>query len=430
MSVAVENPTICRRSLPVRATVDEVLLWTMVVLSPLQDTALQSTPLKLVAASPAVFPLIALMALHMVRRILRMDYKFHRWTLIAAGYALLVSVAHLIAYSQGVLVLEWRALRGGSIFAILAFFVVFGLDLRNTRGLRIAAYTALCLTLVGIAIGAILGANAVPLLQSTPSLTGRPNGFSTESSTLSVQTVCTGTLTVHFLSKIWQKVGIGLLTCVLLVYSQSKGGLISLMLCITILAIIKTRSSLTIKIIAAFIVIPALYLGSLFLVSMFGSIIAENQTSSIATRLSMAIFSMITVAHNPLGIGFTGLLPAIREYLPRSMDLVQSWFPIPLAFVEVKSYLVPPYRDADCKTFFFNYFVFFGFPFAFVFFRFAFGLLRRLYLAGRDSLFVGALFCLTALLFYYSTMNAYTLPLLFGVALCEVRQRETALRMH
>ena len=424
-----ENPTSSHAPL-VGVPFDEVLLWCMVALSPFQDTVLQKSALALIAASPAVFPLLGLLILHMARRFMRMDFSFRPFAVIAAGYATVLSLLHLVSLSHGVALLEWRSLRGSSILAILIFFAIFGVDYPNTRGLRLALYLAMAITAVGIVIGTVFGPNAVPLLQATPSLTGRPSGFSTEASTLSVQIVCVGTLAVHFCRRKWHKVSAAILTCALLVYSQSKGGLISLLLCVVVIAIVKTRSSLTMKVVAAVVVIPVLYAGSLLLISMFGTIIEANETSSIATRLSMAVFALIAVAHNPTGVGFTGFLPAIRHYLPNAMEIVQSWFPVPLAFVEVKSYLEPPYRDADCKTFFFNYLVFFGIPFAIVFFRFAFGLLRRLFNSGCDSIFVGLLFCLLSLMTYYSTMNAYTMPIFFGIALCEVKRIENPLRMH
>jgi hypothetical protein len=423
------NP-VNRHGLELRATIDDVLLWSAVALSPLQDTALQKTPLALVAASPAVFPLLGLLFLHVMRRMLRLNFAFRRWTLLAAGYVLMTSLAHFVARSHGVTVLEWRSLRGSSILAILLFFTLFGVNYRDTRGIRIAVYIAMAITLIGIVVGAVLGANAIPLLQATPSNTGRPSGFSTEASTLSVQTVCIGILMTHFMRGRWQKACVALLTCALLVYSQSKGGLISLLLCVTILGVIKSRSSLATKVLVASIVIPVLYLGSLLVASMFGDNIDTNQTSSVATRLSMAVFAIITVAHNPLGVGFTGFLPAIRDYLPGAMTVVQSWFPIPLGFGEVSGYLEPPYQDADCKSFFFNYFVFFGIPFAIVFFQFAFRVLRRLLAAGCDSLFVGVLFCLFALMTYYSTTNSYSVAILFGVALREVRRIEDTVRLH
>jgi hypothetical protein len=59
VSSGIENPT-TRFGKNFQISLDEILLWSIVVLSPLQDTALQYTPLKLLAASPAVLPLLVL----------------------------------------------------------------------------------------------------------------------------------------------------------------------------------------------------------------------------------------------------------------------------------------------------------------------------------------------------------------------------------
>ena len=143
----------------------------------------------------------------------------------------------------------------------------------------------------------------------------------------------------------------------------------------------------------------------------------------------MTVYALITVIHNPFGVGFTGFLPSIPRYLPQAMGFVQSLFPFGLWFLEVKEYLDPPYINADCKTFFFDYFAFFGIPFAIVFFVFAYRLLRQLLRCSCYWLFVGVLFCLLALMTYYSLLNAFAVPALFGVALCETKRHQASVRM-
>lgn len=73
----------------------------------------------------------------------------------------------------------------------------FGLGYKESRGLRTAVYVSMAMTVLGVVMEKVLGTNSFPLLKATPSLTGRPSGFSTEASTLSVQIVYAGTLTVH-----------------------------------------------------------------------------------------------------------------------------------------------------------------------------------------------------------------------------------------
>jgi hypothetical protein len=359
-----------------------------------------------------------------------MDLYFRRFTLIVVAYVTVVCAIHLISFDHGTALLEWRPVRGLTIQTALILFVISGIAYKNTRGLRVAIYLAFGITLLGVLLGGILGANAIPPLQATPNVSGRPHGFSTEASTLSVQIVSSGILVVHFLRRRWQKVCVGALTCALLVYSQSKGGLVALLLCTVILVIVKSRSSFVSKLVMVCVLAPVIYLGSIFALSLFTSIIEVNDTQTIATRLSMALFALIAVMHNPFGVGFTGFFPAMPHYLPQAMETIQSWFPFPLAFAEVQEYLTPPQKDADCKTFFFDFLVYFGIPFAVIFIGFVFRLLRQLLRNGLNSLFVGLLFSALALMTYYSSLNAYTMPLLFGVSLYEVGRRENSLRLY
>jgi hypothetical protein len=398
-----------------------------VVLCPFQDTILQLTPLKLTAASFSFVPLMCLFAFSAVRHWLRSPFVVNRKILILVAYCGMVCAANLVWVENGEAILHVRSFLPYTLLTALVLFTVLCVQYRPGRWLRAAVYCAFFFTILGMVLDRTLGPNAVSFLQETPSMSGRPHGFSTEPGTLSVQIVAIGMMTAHYLSKKWQKWSIGVVTCGLLVFSSSKGGVISLILCATVLGLAKSRASLLSKMAAAVFLIPFIYLGSLLVASMFGTLIEANQTSTIATRLSMTMYALITVAHHPFGVGFTGFLPSIPRYLPQAMSFVQGLFPFPLAFVEVKEYLYPPQSQADCKTFFFDYLAFFGLPFAVVFFRFAGGLLYRLIKYGYDWLFVGVLFSVVALTTYYSTLYSWTLPLLFGISLCEVRRSEFAL---
>ena len=402
------------------------LLWMVIILSPFQNTSLQNTPLNMAGASPSFIPLMALLILAGAHGLLRNPFVIERSTLILALYVGVVCAASLVWINHGEITVSLRSLRGYPLLTALILFTVFRIRYRIGRGVRIAIYLAFCLTILGIVCEQMLGAKAIPLLQVSRSLDGRPSGFSTEASTLSVQIVASGMLAAHFLERRWLKWSVIAATCALLVFGGSKGGLISLLLCVIVLGIVKMRSSILSKILTLFVVLPLVYFGSLYILSIFGTMVDANITQTIATRSSMAVYALITVAHNPFGVGFTGFLPSIPRYLPQAIDIVQHTFPFPLGFSEVKGYLYPPQTDADCKTFFFDYLVFFGIPFAIVFFRFVVGLLTRLFRCQCYWLFVGVLFSVMALMTYYSSINAWTLPLLFGISIYEIKRIETS----
>jgi hypothetical protein len=402
------------------------LVWMAIALCPFQDTLLQYTPLKLVSASFSFVPLMCLFLLSGVRHWLHRPFIVSRTVLIVVIYAVAVCAANLVWIDHGEAVIHTQSLIASTLMTALTMFTIWGVHYEIGRWLRIWVYFAFFFTIVGVLSGEILGTNAISWLQVTPSLSGRPHGFSTEPGTLSVQVVAIGMLAAHFVPKNWQKWAIGAITCVLLVFSRSKGGLIALVLCAIVLGVAKRRASLRSKILVAIFLIPSIYFGALLIIASFGTIIESNETSTIATRFSMAVYALITVAHHPFGVGFTGFLPSLPRYLPQAMEFIEKLFPFPLAFVEVKEYLYPPQTDADCKTFFFDFLVFFGIPFAVVFFRFVGNLMSRLFKCGHSWLFVGVLFSVLALITYYSTIYAWILPLLFGISLREVRQTEAA----
>jgi len=409
----------------------DYLVWAVIALSPFQDTALQNTFLRLPAASLSFLPLMALFLLTATRRLLRGSFTVNRTLLLMGAYAVIVCAANLVWITrENEVEIHLESVFARFLLSSLVLFIVLGVNYRVNRGLRIAVYLGFFFTIVGIVCGQVLGANAISFLQATPNLSDRPSGFSTEASTLSVQVVCSGILTAHCLKTKWMKWAAGVMTCVLLLYSSSKGGLIALLLCVLVLAIARTRTSMVAKIGAAAVLLPAVYFGSLLIFSSFSTLVQFNQTTTIATRFSMAVYAVITVAHNPCGVGFTGFLPSITRYLPSAMSFVERLFPFPLAFVEVRGYLYPPQQDADCKTLFFDYLACFGLPFAILFIMSVRRLLRLLFKHELRWLFVGVLFSVTAATTYYSTVNAWTLPLLFGISLHEIKRAENTLRLH
>lgn len=413
-----------------RVSAYELLLVSAVALSPFQDTFLQKTPLKLPGSSLSFVQLIGLFLVAALRHILRDPLRVRRSLLLTVCYAGLVCGAHLVGVRRGEVVVNWDSLVALTILTALTFFVIFRLEFPDSRALRVAVYAAFFFTILGIVCERLLGPNGIQVLQMTPNVSGRWRGFSTEASTLSVQIVASGMLTAHFLRARWLSICVGILTSVLLVLSGSKGALICLLFCVLVLGMVRSRRSLLAKAVALILVTPVVWIGGIYVFSIFGSVIELNQTSTIATRLSMAIYALITVAHNPFGVGFPGFLPSIREYLPLAMAFVEKQFPVPLAFVEVESYLHPPQTDADCKTFFFNFLVFFGIPFAISFFWLVATTLKRLLRLQCYWLFLGVLFCAMAMMSYYSTLNAWTLPMLFGISLREVARLENSVHMH
>ncbi len=409
------------------AHLKRLLLFLFIALTPLQDTALAATPLKGFAASPAVFPLTALLLLWMIERLLRQQFRVPKWPLAAAIYVLLVCMWGLLAF-PAVPSAAAKSLMTHTVQLGLLLFVVFGMRYGDRRTIQSGLLVAFSITLVGIVTDWNASAG-ISLLRVTQSAGGKLRGFCTEGSTLSVQIVTVGALCAHYLSRGLVRWIVGLGSCTLMIFSDSKGGLIAVLLCGVVLLILQVRGPWLAKLALPCALLPALWLGSSAVLDQFVKIIDTGTSETIATRGSMAGYAVVTVLHQPFGVGFSGFLPSIPRYLPPAEEVVQDLFPVPLAFAEVNSYLYPPQRDADCKTFLFDMVAFLGLPAGWVIVRFLWRHLRSLLRYRHSWLFIGTLFSAVAMSTYYSSMNVYSIPLLLGVGLWEAKHNEDSVRL-
>lgn len=416
-----------RADVPDSGFESKALLFLFIVLIPLQDTALRNTPLKEMVPSPAVIPLSLLFLLKISKWLFYTFPMVRRSVLCPTIYVTVVSISYVLLFGLSPAQF-WKPFVSYGLLSILYLFATFGIDYSADRVVRYAIYVAFAITVLGI-LTDLNFSSGVSLLRATANSSGRPRGFSSESSSLSVQVVTTGMLSAHFLENNWKKWAVIVVTSLLLIYSDSKGGLIAFLLCFVILMITKMRRSWVAKIAFSLLLIPVTYVGSLLVISRFTNALEENQTATVATRLSMTVYALITVAHNPLGVGFAGFLPSIPKYLPDAMAFVERILPFPMFFTEVREYLYPPQANADCKTFFFDFLVFFGIPFALVFVRVVYRILHDLLDRNYSWMFMGVMFSVFALVTYYSSINLYSIPLMFGIALNEIGRAESPLRL-
>lgn len=406
-------------------TVEKIAVFLLVALLPFQDTFLQKTPMRNVGASLSVFPLVVLLLVKVLARVGRLDFRVGRVGLRCTIYALVLTSVYLVMF--GVTMQETSLiLKSMNMFAIVG---LFGFGAMATKGaerkwLAAGAAVGFAFTLLASVLGGALDGNS--LLHATVNLDSRPRGFCTESSTFSVQVVISGLLATYMARR---KLSKGLLlgaTMGLLMLSGSKGGLISLLLCCGVYWVMRVGLSPVRLVLGAAVLVPMGYfVGGMIAQGFDNDMISEG--SSVATRATMALFAWVTVSHHPLGVGFGGFYPALPRYLPDAMAMAKGFFNFPLIFVEVSNYQYTA-ENADCKALFLDFAVFFGLPFMVAFFVFFFRLCRALYREQQQILLIGALFSATALLSYYSSMNAYSIPVLIGICLWG-KHADAALRL-
>ncbi len=391
-----------------------LLLFCLIVFLPLQDTVLQKTPLRNLGGSLSTFPLVLLGALWLLERGMKLDGRVQKRVAAAVLYALLLTAAYLLRWGSSfqetsLLVKSFNL----AVIVGLYLFGVFGVDYTPSRWLWAGAMLGFGLTLFAALAGPALDGNG--LLHATINFDARPRGFATESSTFSVQAVISGLLAVYFAKRAGTRVLFAVVTVALLIHSGSKGGLITLLLCAALYGVARAGLSVGRLLLGAAVLVPASIFISGMISQGFDNDLVSNG-SSVATRATMTLFTAMCVLHNPLGVGFSGFYPAMARYLPEAMNTVTGFFNFPLVFTEVSNYQYTT-ENADCKTLFLNWSVYFGLPFVCLFLCFFARLVRRLYLRREQTLLIGALFSAIALTTYYSSMNAYSIPVLLGVCL-------------
>jgi hypothetical protein len=402
----------------------QICLFLFIALCPIQDFMLQGTPLRSLGASPAIFPLCALALVEGSQRLFNAKTRVSLSAAIIFVYVLLTAVYGLFIFgfsSHGENLL-WKGTT--SLISLAAILFAITLDYGNNPVVRTAIFVAFTLVVVGFLFG-----NSNPLgfpamiengvLHFTPLPDERPRGLASEPSVFSLTAVILGLLSVHVTRSRARKVLLFLLTFGILIASGSKGAILTVFICVIILSIAKWHSKLShIVILLLFFLplgllliwlIPALFPEELFAVS-----------GTIPTRFSMILCSLVTVLHNPFGVGVTGFLPAVARYLPGAMSATESIFPFPLYFGEVSEYLTSA-DTVSTKTFFFDQLMRFGIPFAIVFFVFITDLLRRLVTKRQTILRIAILASTIAIVTYAPGTGNFAVPIVFGVALNEAK---------
>jgi hypothetical protein len=401
-------------------------LFLFIALVPIQDFFLRGTPLRNLGGSPSVFPLLGLVALAFARWLASGDLRVNRVFLLCLVYVFATTIYGFFFFglrSHGES-LFWKSTTAFVVLS-LGICAVTIVDYRFTSTVRAGVYAAFCLLVVGYCFG---NANPFglppwvenPLLHATPiSDLGRPRGLTPEPSEFSITVITLGLLTTYVTES---KVGKGVLlgvTVALLIASGSKGGILTLFLCLILLCIVKWHSRWYHVPGVVFVLLP-LGLSLIWVLSVLFPNAVVYETTTVPTRLSMLLCALYTVRHHPLGVGLSGFLPAVGTYLPGAMDTLQSFFPLRLDFSEVVEHLTSS-AMVSTGTFFFDQLMRFGVPFALGFLVFVVTLLKRLTATNQWILAIALLAAALAATTYVGAFGDYAIPLVFGIAFSKVR---------
>jgi len=406
-----------------RSIFGRACLFFFIALCPIGDFMLQGTPLRSLGASISIFPLFGLVLKAGSEWLLSDRIRVGRSATIGFCYVLLTGIYGLLFFglwSQGEN-LVWKSFT--SLVSLLAVVFATQLDYGDRRAVRAGVYGALLLVVGGFVFG-----NSNPLefpdltengvLHFSPLPDVRPRGLASEPSEFSITAVSVGLLSVYVTRSRTRKILLGFLTLGLLIASGSKGGILALFICVVVLCVLKWHSRWYQVAVWLLAVLPL----GMILIWLLPTLFPEDAfalSGTVPTRFSMIICSLMTVEHNPFGVGLTGFLPAIARYLPGAMSALASVFPFPLNFSEVTDYITSA-DMVSTKTFFFDQLIRFGIPFAVVFFAFVGSLVKRLALLRQTILLVAILAAAIAVTTYVPGTGNFAIPIVFGVALTEV----------
>ncbi len=408
-------------------TTKRYLLASFILLIPFQDTFLQHTALGDFGASFAIIPLMLLIFVTFVGWLYRKELYIHKTLGICIAYALTFSLIYIMldgsdAFGRSLILKTVNIAILTGCFA----FVVYGLPYDILATLRWIIPAAFMITLLSIPLSdmhlsgmGLLSEN--PILHATINSDLRWRGFTREASVFSILIITLGMASAHYARKRFAKAVYLILTVVALAGCGSKGGILSLLFSIPIIFLLRITKVWK-RILGVVILIPFGFLAYIVALYLFpANLLVESTT--VPTRIVGIVWAVIVSVHNPFGVGFSGFYPAIREYMPTAMNIVNVRSPVLLNMDEVQEFIETG-KSASSKVLILNYLVYFGVPFLVAFVYEARKTIRRLLQANKIILLSSLICVLIAIGSYVDSVVIYNVPLLLGVCIYERKKFE------
>jgi len=407
----------------------------MIPASVFQDTAMQHSPLSIAAASPVFFLLALVWVIRLSGNAVHspVSTSIYRFMVIAVLAYLLLNIYYGLKFG---LVVNGENLfvKGTKIGTLLASILY--------AGWLFSQYMLSSFT-IWIRLGGVIAFGGLvldyiihdALVQSwwlhygvnderfqLEAFDDRPRGFSYESSTLGITLLVFGVLAALTERRGWGRLFWLIGTSLALLFCGSKAAFLVFAVALS------TASILTYSrwIVVSFMVAGPTFCAIAFLtVDQWWPIVDQkfilpfildiDETTSVATRLIMALSAVFVVVQNPLGVGFTGFIPALLANIDSAGELGSLLLGSPLTLTEVNKYLVQNSNLAiGAKSFFFENAVIFGIPFVLLWIFGHWMLIMRLR-NSKDILSLTVLFGMfIPLTFYSSGVSIYILPIAYG----------------
>jgi hypothetical protein len=336
-----------------------------VVLSPIENSVLQATPLGFFGAGVAVIPLLLAGALRLMLLVgghERVNRRVVLALVLIGAYAALVTIFGMVrwgASSHGEF-LPAKAIK--NLLLIITFALMIWYVARHFVQLRAAILAAFALSLLGVVLVALVpaldAANGLFSYQENKNL--RPRGFALESSTLGAQVAVYGLVTAAMVRSTLARVLVIALAGLVVIYSDSKGTIAAFSLALVI-APLAVRLSVAGRIAALAIGVGVLALGFGLVMDML--LTDLESTTSTGTRSVMAVLALTLAGVSGVGTGLGAYLPAISEWGPAVVDFIERLGLPAGALREVQEYIDGTTAQAvSFKTFVADSIAWFGVP--------------------------------------------------------------------
>lgn len=397
-----------------------IMLAISLALSPLSDFPLQNTALGILGSNLAFLPLTLVLGISILEFAGRLRWSKRGFMVFL--WILIITILGVLLYTQDGFYIRGENifLKGAKLFVLVLLFftpILFSRWL-EIRYIKIASIVAFALMLLGVLLVDVLGNEM--LLHGNPNVQMRPRGFALESSHLSITAISLSVILVLVFRTNFMRTLILLSAVLIVAFSDSKGGIATLLLSgvltflLATLAFMRHRSINFYTVARVFVLIFAL--GAAGLIAYNRALTAFQADVSLytssATRATMAMSALS--CGFPLGVGFVAYLPCLIDNLEPAVNKVSNFLP---NTGEAYGYILKEDdKEISTKSTLFDGFVLLGVPFL-IFFLLSFLKMIWAPLVREDFLvswLIGAIFL--GMMFYVGHWSLYAISFSLGVA--------------
>ncbi len=394
-----------------------------IILVPFQNTALQLTPLRYLGASPSFLPIAIFCLFAFIIRISNSNIskKPELLFLLFLIYSIIPTIWGIIVIDSADISLKFLLQKTvtNTILNILLLYPIFIMP-KPTKMIQFSIFGALGISVAGYILVDILGIFAFPSFFQASSAVTTPRGFSLEQSAFAASIVTLCLISAAIANKsLFKILLIGVAIIFTVIITSSKGTMICLIMALGMTFIFSNGKNILFKI---FVLILIAVLGWFVIGKLserFRTDIEESTSSS--TRSILILSSIPSAIQNPIGVGYSGYIPAIIKYMYPTSEFMKNNILPNTNMSELESYIQREGKQAlNIKSQFFEYLMVFGIPSLIVLIIFHLRLYRKIKtLPNNQSTYYLFLFWFTllSLMTYMPALGLYFYTIAYGIML-------------